>query len=143
MPDASMDLPRETAFSPDGALVCSAGNECTGFPTTGYPTNATAVANCAGMTHQTDCCGARRIFGINHGARTTLCPAETTCKAQYPAQATCSNTTITTDTGQTTTMIDQVRVRCVNPSAGTCTCETFVCTDAACLATSGPVGSCG
>jgi hypothetical protein len=138
-----MDLPRETAFTSDGALVCSPGNECTGFPTSGYPTNATAVTNCAGMTHQTDCCGARRVFGINHGARTTLCPAETTCRAQYPAQATCGTTTITTDTGETTTIIDNVRVRCVNPSGGTCTCETFVCTTDACRATSDPIGTCG
>jgi hypothetical protein len=94
------------------------------------------------MSHQTDCCGARRIFGINHGSRTTLCPAEVTCRAQYPA-ANCSSNTITTDTGETTTILDQVRVRCVNADGGTCTCETFVCTTDACRATSGAIGSCG
>src|SRR5262245_47424657 len=51
-----------------GPLMCGAGVECAGFPTSGYPTNASSVDNCVGMTHQTDCCGARRVFGINHGA---------------------------------------------------------------------------
>jgi hypothetical protein len=139
----SADAAADTGFLPEGATTCSLGQECTGFPTSGFPRNATAVNNCAGMSHQTDCCGSLLIFGINHGSRTTLCPAETACRAQYPNPAGCDSKTIKTDTGETTTNPNDVRVRCVNPSSGTCTCETFVCTKDACRATSVAVGSCG
>jgi hypothetical protein len=47
----------------------------------------------------------------------------------------------TTDTGETTTDPNQVRLRVVNPmssSFGTCyTCETFVCTGGACMSAPG------
>lgn len=128
----------------DGAVMCSPGVMCLGFPTSGFPTDASAVDYCAGHTHQTDCCGARRVFGINHGARTTLCPAETACRTQYMTPAGCTDTTITADTGETTMVPDQVRVRCdpASPS-GTCQCQTFVCMTDACRATSRPIGTCG
>ncbi len=140
--DASANSAPDSSFLPEGAVTCGPGAECTGFPTSGFPRDATAVSNCAGMSHRTDCCGALRVFGINHGSRTTLCPAETTCRAQYPAPS-CTSNTITTDTGETTTTLDQVRVRCTDPNGGTCTCQTFVCTTDACRASSVAVGSCG
>ncbi len=133
----------DVSMQPDGPLACAPGVSCVGFPTTGFPTNASAVANCAGMVHRTDCCGARRVIGINHGSRTTLCPAEAACVAQYPSPANCTNNVITTDTGETTMNLDQVRVRCVDMSGGTCTCQTFVCMTDACRTTSVVIGSCG
>lgn len=140
-PDAIVsDAPSDAAA--DSTPACLAEGACTGFPSS-FINDATAVANCAGATHQTNCCGARRVFGINHGERTTFCPAETTCRSAYPATPGCTDATLTTDTGETTTDPNAVRVRCVSPSGGKCTCQTFVCADATCLATSVATGTCG
>jgi hypothetical protein len=125
----------------DSAGACLAAGACAGFPTS-FVNDATDVANCAGAEHEINCCGARRIFGINHGVRTTFCPAETTCRSAYPAAPGCTDATITTDTGETTTDVTKVRVRCVSPSGGKCTCQTFLCADATCAATSVPIGAC-
>jgi hypothetical protein len=125
----------------DSAGACLAAGACAGFPSS-FVNDATDVANCAGAEHEINCCGARRIFGINHGVRTTFCPAETTCRSAYPAAPGCTDATITTDTGETTTDVTKVRVRCVSPSGGKCTCQTFLCADATCAATSVPIGAC-
>lgn len=140
-PDAVVSETASDAAA-DSPPACLAAGACSGFPSS-FINDATAVANCAGATHQINCCGARRVFGINHGERTTFCPAEATCRSAYPATPGCSDATLTTDTGETTTDPNAVRVRCVNPSGGKCTCQTFVCADATCMATSVPTGSCG
>lgn len=126
------------------AAACAPGVSCQGFPTSGYATGGTTVDNCAGMTHQTDCCGARKVFGINHGERAKLCIAEAVvCVPQYMQNASCSDTTITTDTGETSTRIDRVRVRCNPAVLGSCECQTFVCNSEICRVSSQPIGSCG
>jgi hypothetical protein len=125
------------------AAACTPGLSCQGFPTNGYATNGATVDNCAGMTHQTDCCGARKVFGINHGERTKLCAAEAICRTQYMQNASCTNTTITADTGDTSNKIDNIRVRCNPAVLGSCECQTFVCNSDACRPGSRPVGSCG
>jgi len=140
---------------PDGALMCSPGVECTNYGAAlaasargaAGGTPDAALANCVIQMHQADCCGAMHANGINHGSRTTLCPAECMCEAMYPRPAGCSSTTITTYTGETTTTMSEVRLRVVNPmscSFGTCyTCETFVCRDASCASAPGIAGGCG
>jgi hypothetical protein len=140
---------------PDGALMCSAGIECTNYEAAlaaaprdaSGDTQAAALANCVIQMHRADCCGAMHANGINHGARTTLCPAEASCVAMYPASPGCSSDTITTDTGETTTVMANVRLRAVRPTAcatGTCyTCETFVCTSDPCRSAPGIAGGCG
>jgi hypothetical protein len=104
-------------------------------------TAAQALSNCVIQLHQSDCCGARRAYGFNHAARTQLCTAESACTATYPTSPGCTNATITTDTGETTTDPSQVRLRVVNPMSctyGTCyTCETFVCTGGSCTSAPG------
>ncbi len=126
------------------AAACAPGVSCQGFPTSGYATAGTTVDNCAGMTHQTDCCGARKVFGINHGERAKLCIAEAVvCVPQYMQNASCSDTAITTDTGETSTRIDRVRVRCNPAVLGSCECQTFVCNSEVCRDSSRPIGSCG
>jgi hypothetical protein len=130
----------------DGALVCAAGVECTSFAAVlaAAPRDASDIANCAAQVHQLDCCGARAVYGINHGARTTLCPAETACVAQYASPAGCTSTTITADSGETTTSMADVRLRCVaQDGSANCRCETFVCTAGACLSAPGVTGGCG
>lgn len=140
---------------PDGALICAAGAECTNYQAAlaaaprdaAGDSEAAALANCVVQMHRSDCCGAMDANGINHGARTTLCPAEAYCDAQYPTPASCSDDTITTDTGETTNVMANVRLRVVDPRScmfGTCyTCETFVCTSGPCLAAPGIAGGCG
>lgn len=140
---------------PDGALMCAAGIECTNYAAelaaaprdAAGDTPAAALANCVVQLHQSDCCGATDANGINHGARTTLCPAEASCRSQYPTPAGCSDNTITTDTGETTTVMGNVRLRVVNARScmfGTCyTCETFVCTSDPCRTAPGIAGGCG
>jgi hypothetical protein len=100
-----------------------------------------ALMNCVIQTHQSDCCGARHAYGFNHAARTQLCTAETACTMNYPASPGCTSTSVTTDTGETTTNPSQVRLRVVNPmpcTFGTCyTCETFVCTNSSCMSAPG------
>jgi hypothetical protein len=102
---------------------------------------AQALQNCVIQLHQSDCCGARRAYGFNHAARTQLCAAESACTATYPTSPGCTDATITTDTGETTTDPNQVRLRVVNPMSctyGTCyACETFVCTGGSCTSAPG------
>jgi hypothetical protein len=136
--------------SDDAGPACIAEGECAGFPTVEVAlTMADSVANCVGVEHEIDCCGRRRVFGANHAVRETggsnldICGAEDDCRAMYPDPSGCTDDTIETDSGETTTNIDEVRVRCVGGAGGACTCETFVCTEASCLASSGPIGSCG
>jgi len=134
--------------------ACVPGVECAGYQDTlrmaprgaAGATASVALANCVIQLHRSDCCGARHAYGINHAARSTLCSAESACVAMYPP-ATCTDPTITTDTGQTTANPSEVRIRAVNPmscSFGTCwTCETFVCTSASCATAPGIAGGCG
>jgi hypothetical protein len=129
----------------DGAPKC-AGMECTDYATVlaAAPRDATAITNCVIQMHQADCCGAMRAYGVNHGARTTLCPAETACVATYPASASCTSATITTDSGETTNVMNDVKLRCTPKQGGTtCTCQTFVCTNDSCRASPGIEGGCG
>ncbi len=124
----------------DAALICAAGNECTNYAAAleAAPRGATSLDNCVIQLHQSDCCGARDANGINHGARDTLCPAEASCVAMYPT-ADCVDATITTDTGETTTVEANVRLRLT--AAGIC--ETFVCTSDPCRSAPGIAGGCG
>jgi hypothetical protein len=142
------------AFVPpprDGGAVCMPGVECSGYDTAleAAPTGATSLDNCVVQMHQLDCCGAMAAYGVNHAARTTLCPAEASCDAQYPA-ATCTDSSIVTDTGDTTNRMTDVRLRLVDPApcpfnpALTCyTCETFVCRSDTCRSAPGISGGCG
>jgi hypothetical protein len=108
------------------------------------PRDATNLSNCVIQIHELDCCGARAAYGINHGARTTLCPAESTCAASYATPPPCNDTTIKTDTGETTSNEANVKLRCVPIAAGaTCKCETFVCMNDACRTAPGIAGGCG
>jgi hypothetical protein len=135
----------DAAADGDGALTCAAGGECTGFAAAlaAAPRDASDIANCAAQVHQLDCCGARAVYGINHGARTTLCPAETACVAQYQSPAGCTSGAITADSGETATAMTDVRIRCVALDSGAnCRCETFVCTAGACLSAPGVTGGC-
>jgi hypothetical protein len=118
--------------------------ECAAFPgaLAAAPRGATNLSNCVIQIHQLDCCGARAAYGVNHGARTTLCPAETTCVATYATPPPCTDATIKTDTGETTMNEADVKLRCV-PGGATCTCETFVCKNDGCRAAPGIAGGCG
>ncbi len=142
----------DTGSGTDGSAACTAGVECSNYAAVlaTQPRGATSLANCVVQLHQSDCCGATRAYGINHGARTELCPAETACVASYPSPASCTDNTITTDTGETTTMMSNVKIRIVNPApcgfdpSMTCyTCETFVCTNNSCRSAPGIAGGCG
>ena len=122
----------------DSAVSC-AGIECTGYAAVleASPRDADSLANCVIQLHQSDCCGATAAYGINHGARTALCAAEDTCTASYPDPI-CSDDTITTDSGESTTVMGNVRLRIVDG-----TCETFVCTSDPCRSAPGIAGGCG
>ena len=160
------DAGRDAALTPvdsgsdtgrDGGLACAMGVECTNFAAAlaasargaAGGTPDAALANCVIQMHRLDCCGAQAAYGINHGSRTTLCPAECSCDAMYTVPATCSSNTITTDTGATTSNMSLVRIRVVNPTScsfGTCyTCQTFVCAagDPTCASAPGIAGGCG
>jgi hypothetical protein len=135
----------------DAGPMCMPGVECRGYDTTlaMAPTGSTSLGNCVIQMHRLDCCGAQAAYGVNHGARTTLCPAEQSCVMQYPP-ATCSDTSIVTDTGETTNNPNDVRLRIVdpapcsfNPSATCYTCETFVCRSDTCRTAPGISGGCG
>jgi len=137
---------------PDGALMCGAGIECLGYQDVlaVAARGATSLGNCVVQLHRLDCCGAQAAYGINHASRTELCPAETACLAQYASPPGCADTTITTDTGETTSAMSEVRLRIVDPMpcgfdpSVTCyRCETFVCTTAACAGAPGIAGGCG
>ncbi len=137
-PDSA--TPADGGEQSDGAAMCMPGVECADWMAAidAAPRGADGIDNCAIHLHQADCCGARRAYGINHGARTTLCPAEDDCVAMYPAEPGCTDDAITTDTGETTTTLDEVKLRWVDG-----TCETFVCTTPACQSDPGVVGGCG
>lgn len=137
---------------PDGGLMCSAGVECTNYAAAydAAPHGATSIDNCVVQLHRSDCCGAMDANGVNHAARDTLCPAEAACVAMYPTPAGCTDDTITTDTGETTTNMGDVRLRIVDatpcsfdPSVTCYTCETFVCTTGTCRTAPGIAGGCG
>jgi len=107
-----------------------------------------AVADCVVQVHQSDCCGARRAYGVNHAARGStgmpkLCHAEDVCAPSHPSPPPCSDETITVDTGDTTRDASLVRVRGVPATpcpSGVCVrCETIVCAagDATCLSLEG------
>jgi hypothetical protein len=137
----------------DAGPLAESGAACAGMACSGWATALSAASslrgaagasadqalmNCVIQLHQSDCCGARRAYGFNHAARTQLCTAESSCPMTYPRTPGCTNSTITTDTGETTTNPNEVRLRVVNPMScayGTCyTCETFVCKGAgACM----------
>jgi hypothetical protein len=148
--DSDTGAPADAGAPPDGGSAC-AGMECGGWASAVSAASSLrgaagssadqALGNCVIQLHQSDCCGARRAYGFNHAARTQLCTAESACTMTYPATPGCTNTTITTDTGETTTDPSQVRLRVVNPmscSFGTCyTCETFVCAGGACMSAPG------
>jgi hypothetical protein len=148
--DSDTGAPADAGTPPDGGPAC-AGTECSGWASAVSAASSLrgaagssadqALSNCVIQLHQSDCCGARRAYGFNHAARTQLCTAESACTMTYPASPGCTNTTITTDTGETTTDPSQVRLRVVNPmscSFGTCyTCETFVCAGGACMSAPG------
>ena len=151
--DANLDT---NPFYPDGAIMCLPGVECTNWAAAiasadrgaaGGTVDA-ARANCVVQLHRTDCCGAARAYGVNHGSRTQLCMAESTCRSMYPSSPGCTSATIVTDTGETTTDASLVRVRAVRPTSctfGTCyDCETFLCTEASCAGFGGiTAGQCG
>lgn len=150
--DAAISDPDGGITDLDAALTCAAGVECTNYAAVlaAAPRGATDLANCVVQLHQSDCCGATDANGINHGARTTLCPAEASCVAMYTTPAGCADATITTDTGETTTVAADVRLRIVAPApcgfdpSVTCyTCETFVCTTGPCRSAPGIAGGCG
>lgn len=141
-----------TDAATDSGLPACAGMECTDYAAalSAAPRGATSLDNCVIQLHQTDCCGANRAYGVNHAARDTLCPAEDACVATYPTTPGCTDATITTDTGETTTNMDDVRVRIVDgtpcsfdPSVTCYTCETFVCTTGPCRSEPGIAGGCG
>lgn len=69
------------------------------------------------MVHQISCCGTLVVTGINHAERNAFDAAEQTCESQYP-QCGCDAQPTKTDTGQTVTDVNQVKVECRN---GTCT----------------------
>jgi hypothetical protein len=121
----------------DANIAC-VGVECTGYAAAleAAPRGATSLDNCVVQLHQTDCCGATAAYGINHAARTALCTAEATCVASYPDPV-CSDDTITTDTGDTTTNVDNVRLRLVDG-----VCQTFVCESGPCRSEPGVEGGC-
>lgn len=147
--DAGSDI-GPTTF-PDGAIMCLPGVECTNWAAAigAAPRNASdstmalAVTHCVVQLHRSDCCGNMTAYGVNHGARTDLCTAETTCTAMYPTPAGCTGNTITVDTGDTTTDMSLVRVRglpSTSCSGGVCVdCQTVVCdpADATCLSLEG------
>jgi hypothetical protein len=149
--DAGSDVDANVLL-PDGGLMCAAGVECTNYQAAlaAAPNGATSIDNCVVQLHQSDCCGAMDANGVNHAARTTLCPAEASCVAMYPTPPGCTDNTITTDTGETTMVMDDVRLRIVDPTpctfdpTVTCyTCETFVCTTGSCRSAPGIAGGCG
>jgi hypothetical protein len=143
-------LSNDAAAPGEGGLAC-AGMDCGGWAAALSAASSLrgaagssadqAVTNCVIQVHQSDCCGARRAYGFNHAARTQLCTAESACTMTYPSSPGCTDSTITTDTGETTTTPTQVRLRAVNPTSctyGTCyTCETFVCKSGACTSAPG------
>lgn len=144
--------PDDTGPSPDSAASCPAGVECGGYAAAlaAAPRGSTSLDNCVVQLHQTDCCGAMAAYGVNHAARTTLCPAEASCVATYPAMPGCSDTQITTDSGEVTNDMSDVRLRLVDPTP--CSfdpgimcyrCETFVCTRGTCRSEPGIAGGCG
>lgn len=135
----------------DGGGSC-AGVECADYAAalSASPRGATSLANCVVQLHQLDCCGAMAAYGVNHAARDTLCPAEDACVATYPTEPGCGDATLTTDTGETTADMSEVRLRIVDPTpcsfdpSATCyTCETFVCTTGSCRSAPGIAGGCG
>ena len=137
--DTDSGLPGTDAGTTDtDAGIACAGIECADYAATlaTQPRGASSLDNCVIQLHQADCCGATDAYGINHAARTALCAAEATCVAGYPDPI-CSDTSVTTDTGETTMNRDDVRVRLV---AGIC--ETFVCTTGACRSAPGIAGGC-
>jgi hypothetical protein len=143
-------MPSDTGASLESGPSC-AGTECTSWASAlsaastlrgaSGTTADQALANCVVHVHRSECCGAQRAYGFNHAARTQLCTAESACTAMYPASPGCTSTLITTDSGEMTTNVSQVRLRVVNPTActyGTCyTCQTFVCAAATCMTAPG------
>jgi hypothetical protein len=146
------DTGSTTSGSGDASPLADGGPTCAGMDCRGWASALSAASslrgaagasadqalmNCVVQLHQSDCCGARRAYGFNHAARTQLCTAESSCAMTYPRMPGCTNSTITTDTGETTTNPNDVRLRVVNPMScafGTCyTCETFVCKGGACM----------
>lgn len=131
-----------------GAGQCVAGVECTGFPTT-FERGCTNDVSCVGEVHQTDCCGALRVMGMNHSEASTFCPAEngaTGCRPQYPDPGNCTSDSVVTDTG-TTNSLDNVATQCadIDTQTGIGTCTTFVCgtsSTPACPANR-DIGTCG
>lgn len=124
----------------DAPALCSGGAECAGFPSLerGCTLGAGgADVNCAPELHQVDCCGTMHVIGINHGVVDAYCAAEALCRASYPAAA-CGPGEYVLDTGETTTDLDLVHVRCNIPSgAAVGTCETYL------GAAGGGAGGCG
>jgi len=109
----------------DGGVTACTGVECAGFPAS-FVRGCTVDDNCVGEVHQTDCCGARSVLGMNHSEVSTFCTAEATCRASYPTSS-CSSTAIMTDTGMAPAL-DNTAVHCVGASSGALgTCTTFVC----------------
>jgi hypothetical protein len=159
--DAWVAPPPDAWVTPDAwiAPACT-GVECTGWAAalatasrgSAGSSPSQALANCVIQMHVSDCCGARDALGINHSARGStlmpgLCAAEASCDAMYPMPRPCSSDVITTDTGETTTNPNNVRLRVVDArscSFGTCyTCQTFVCMSDTCRSAPGIAGGCG
>jgi hypothetical protein len=148
----SSDAPADSPVTSDGGACTAAGVECAGYAAAlaTAARNATSVDNCVIQLHQSDCCGAMHAYGINHGSRSDLCTAETACVAMYPTPAGCSDSTITTDTGETTSTMADVKVRAVDgmpcsfdPTQTCYRCETFVCNTGSCRTAPGIMGGCG
>lgn len=130
--------------SGDGGVTCTRGVECTGFSTT-WVRGCTNDDSCVGEVHQTDCCGALRVMGMNHSEAGTFCPAEQNdCRPQYPTPPSCNSDRVVTDTGNTGSL-DNVATRCADINGGVGTCTTYVCGTSgrpACPATR-RIGTCG
>jgi len=130
--------------SGDGGVECRSGVECTGFPTT-FVRGCTNDDSCVGEIHQTDCCGALRVMGMNHSEASTFCPAERTgCRPQYPTPPVCTSDRVVTDTGNTGSL-DNVAARCADINQGVGTCTTYVCgtSGAPACPSARHIGSCG
>ena len=136
----------------DGGSAGERAVECTGatpyFPD--FERGCSTADDCVAVAHQTNCCGAQLVTGINASEKSAFDTAAATCAEQYPACG-CAAFGVDVEDGTRVDFVweDQVEVTC---DGGTCkarysgtsfACGTSRCTEGQyCVQSSGgPAGT--
>lgn len=117
------DGPRASdgATASDGSSTQTGQLKCTGYTMPSFSKACAKAADCAIVSHQTDCCGSTRAIGVSAGEKAGFEAEENKCAATYPGCGCPAGPPVTDDGSKA---LGSVSVECV---AGSCTTFSAAC----------------